>query len=522
MSIPGAERAARNALPMEYQPVTAVWELTMACNLRCMHCGSSCTTALPGELTTDEALSLCDQIAALGVRWVTFSGGEPLLRDDWHRLAARLRDGGVGVTMISNGWLVDDQVIERASASGVELIAISIDGLEATHDAIRKPGSFAKALRALSRMRNAGFPSAVISTLLRRNLPELPRMRDAFYELDVRVWQLQLGSPMGNLRDHPDEIVQPEQVFEIIELAEQTANEGRVRVDLGDCLGYFTKRSEALRFVHLVEQGAWNGCNAGKAGFGIRHDGAICGCNSIREAENIEGNVRDTSLAELWTRPGAFAWSRDRSRASLSGFCRLCKFGDRCLAGCTSNRRSLGCPDGEYSHCVYRQSVEAQFPKVDAIDDRDTLLARGGRAVELQLFEIADRCYQRALDGTAHGDATTLAHAAYARFELGDYDRCRELNERALALAPDNALARAGLGLAHVRGGDLEQGIAHLRDSLALCTPDYMDPFLDLAIVLLEQQRHFEARAVLEQGRELSPAFVDASAELYRLTAIEE
>ena len=64
---------------MTYQPMTAVWEITMGCNMRCKHCGSSCENALPDELTTEEALDLADQIADLGLTWITLSGGEPLL-----------------------------------------------------------------------------------------------------------------------------------------------------------------------------------------------------------------------------------------------------------------------------------------------------------------------------------------------------------------------------------------------------------------------------------------------------------
>lgn len=44
---------------------TAVWEITMGCNMRCKHCGSSCAEALPDELNTSEALEVCDQLKYL-------------------------------------------------------------------------------------------------------------------------------------------------------------------------------------------------------------------------------------------------------------------------------------------------------------------------------------------------------------------------------------------------------------------------------------------------------------------------
>ena len=130
---------------MEFAPLAAVWEMTMACNMRCGHCGSSCTDRLPDELTQEEALRLCDDLVELGLRFITLSGGEPLLRQDWPTITRRLTDQGTVVNMISNGWLVDDTAIDRAITSGLQSIAVSLDGLEKTHDSIRKQGAFAKA-----------------------------------------------------------------------------------------------------------------------------------------------------------------------------------------------------------------------------------------------------------------------------------------------------------------------------------------------------------------------------------------
>ena len=67
---------------MDYTPLTAVWEITMGCNMRCDHCGSSCEAPLPDELTTAEALALCDDLKKVGLQWITLSGGEPLTRTD--------------------------------------------------------------------------------------------------------------------------------------------------------------------------------------------------------------------------------------------------------------------------------------------------------------------------------------------------------------------------------------------------------------------------------------------------------
>ncbi len=132
---------------MEYRAITGVWEVTMGCNMRCKHCGSSCETPLPDQLSTEESLALARDIADLGLEWITLSGGEPLIRKDWDLIAAELSSNGVIPNIISNGWMIDEKVLDRAKAADIGTIAISLDGPEETHDYIRKPGSFRRVMR---------------------------------------------------------------------------------------------------------------------------------------------------------------------------------------------------------------------------------------------------------------------------------------------------------------------------------------------------------------------------------------
>ena len=58
---------------------TSVWEITLACNLKCQHCGSRAGKRRPDELSTEECLDVVDQLARLGTREVTLIGGEAFL-----------------------------------------------------------------------------------------------------------------------------------------------------------------------------------------------------------------------------------------------------------------------------------------------------------------------------------------------------------------------------------------------------------------------------------------------------------
>ena len=85
------------------RPTYAVWELTLACNLACMHCGSRAGKKRPREISTEEALRIADALADLGVQETTLIGGEAHLRDDWDRIVRALSDRGIHASLVTGG-----------------------------------------------------------------------------------------------------------------------------------------------------------------------------------------------------------------------------------------------------------------------------------------------------------------------------------------------------------------------------------------------------------------------------------
>jgi MoaA/NifB/PqqE/SkfB family radical SAM enzyme len=99
-----------------------VWEITLACNLACSHCGSRAGQARPRELTTAEALSVVAQMAAIGISEVSLIGGEAFLRRDW--LTARaIVDAGMQCTLATGGYGVSldtaGRMVEAGPSHGV-------------------------------------------------------------------------------------------------------------------------------------------------------------------------------------------------------------------------------------------------------------------------------------------------------------------------------------------------------------------------------------------------------------------
>ncbi len=287
---------------MKYQPITCVWEVTMGCNMRCGHCGSSCMEPLSDELTTEEALNLCGQIAELGLKWITLSGGEPLTRKDIPLLVKRLSSLGVTVNIITNGWLLERETAEKLKDSGISTVAISIDGTPEIHDKIRRASAFANARRAFLIMKELGIYTGAVTTITKQNIGILQDLKEMLIGMGVQSWQVQLGLPMGSLKERPDWILEPKQIKDVIDFCYDTAKEGRIAIYPADCIGYYTKKE--LEIKRLSYQSGmvapWDGCNAGIRGFGILQNGDILGCTSIRSKDYIEGNIRERSLREIW------------------------------------------------------------------------------------------------------------------------------------------------------------------------------------------------------------------------------
>ena len=109
-------------------PRACVWELTLACNLRCKHCGSIAGERRPDELTLDECRRVAEELVALGCTRITLSGGEPTLYPHWDQVGQRLVELGARVNMISNGMTWTPKHVEMAQKAGFCGVAHSFIG----------------------------------------------------------------------------------------------------------------------------------------------------------------------------------------------------------------------------------------------------------------------------------------------------------------------------------------------------------------------------------------------------------
>lgn len=343
---------------MPFVPRTATWELTLRCNLRCGHCGSSAGEARPGELSREEKLRTLRELAALGCERLTLAGGEPTVSPDWGAVAEEGAKLGVYVNMITNGLIPASQLVRRAKDAGVRGIGVSLDGMEATHDRLRKrPGLFAKVSELIDACNEAKLSVAAITTLWKGNRGEL----DELHELlrgRVYTWQLQLAEEMGNVLTEPETRLQPKDLLTLVPKIAALIERREQDITVGDNLGYFGPHEAVLRANRRTKQPCWLGCFAGCSNVGIESDGGIKGCLSLQSTRDTEGNVRARSLGDIWRDPHAFAYNRQFRVESLSGFCRSCVHAEVCRGGCRSLRMCQGGTDNRF--CYHRVATEAE------------------------------------------------------------------------------------------------------------------------------------------------------------------
>ncbi len=152
-----------------------VWNATKTCNLECVHCYADAEIKrFAGELSTEEAQHMIEDLAAFNVPALLISGGEPLVRPDILDLADYATSLGVRVTFSTNGTLINKEKAARLKKIGVTYVGISIDGGEERHDRFRgRIGAYRDAIRGIRNCRDAGIRVGVRCTVTQENLGEL-------------------------------------------------------------------------------------------------------------------------------------------------------------------------------------------------------------------------------------------------------------------------------------------------------------------------------------------------------------
>ena len=206
-----------NAIDFNERPFIAIWEVTQACDLACVHCRASAQPNRdPLELTTAEGKDLIDQIAALKVPVFVLTGGDPIKRPDLFELIGHAREAGVRVSLTPSATpLLTREIVVRLKDAGLARLAVSMDGASAaTHDAFRGlSGSFARTLDAVRWANEVGLPVQINTTFSRRNIAEMDAIVGLMEKLQITLWSVFFLVPTG--RGKLDDLLSADEFEEV-------------------------------------------------------------------------------------------------------------------------------------------------------------------------------------------------------------------------------------------------------------------------------------------------------------------
>lgn len=342
----------------DWFPAYVVWELTLACDQPCAHCGSRAGPARSNELSTKEALDVVAQLAAMRTREVVLIGGEAYLHDGFLEIAAALKASGIRPTMTTGGRGVTRELARSIKSAGIHSVSLSIDGLQRAHDLIRKAkGSFVAAMSALDHLRDAGLLTASNIHVNRVNRGDLESLFEALKDKGIVAWQVQITAALGRAADRPEMLLQPYDLLDVlprIARLKERAYEHGITLMPGNNLGFFGPEEALLRSYSKGGRDHFQGCQAGRLVMGIESDGAVKGCPSLQSHAYVGGRLRERKLQDIWDNASRMAFTRTRTIEDLWGFCRTCAFASTCMGGCSFTAHALFGRPGNNPYCHHR------------------------------------------------------------------------------------------------------------------------------------------------------------------------
>lgn len=284
-------------------PVWLEVAITSRCNLHCDYCCNGFPAAPDRDLSTPELLAVIDEAARLGTRYVSVSGGEPLLHPELPAILGAIRRRGLLCGLTTNGLLLESKL---DLAAGFDFVSVSLDGLGAVNDASRGAGAFARAAAGIRAARARGlrvYVNCQVTGRNRRHLGEFLRWAEGL-GLGVRLDLVALGRP--GLPPPSDLLLSDDQARTVFSGLHRELRKRRP-------LHLSARSYQALgEWAHPVSQPfsrlPWQvgtariACWCGQRAAYVHPTGEVYPCSLAPRGGFQPGNVRDVGLAAAFAR----------------------------------------------------------------------------------------------------------------------------------------------------------------------------------------------------------------------------
>ncbi len=279
-------------------PAVVLWNFTYWCNMKCLHCYSRIELGKsPREINTEDAKMVVKQLVEAKVLHVNFGGGESLGRPDFFEIAKEVATHKIGISLSTNGWLVDEGATLRLKEIGTKSVSVSFHGATAeVHDKFHRCfGAFNKAEEAVKELVKAGIYTKMAVTVSQYNVNSIENIANLAEKLKVNELVLQsLKIPPGgvvtnemrkNLLIHPKRW---KRLLEKFYNMKKKFGKGGLEITLD-----FLNDPLIAKAIGIEEIN----CSCGKLSCVIKPNGDLVPCAFV----NIPaGNILQTPLINLW------------------------------------------------------------------------------------------------------------------------------------------------------------------------------------------------------------------------------
>ncbi|MFD1360179.1 TIGR04053 family radical SAM/SPASM domain-containing protein [Lentibacillus salinarum] len=359
--------------PRDYNenPFIVIWELTRACELKCLHCRAEAQYNRHSlELSFEEGKKLIDDIYEMDNPMLVFTGGDPLMRPDVFDIAEYAVKKGVRVSMTPSATPnVTKEAMQQAKDVGLSRWAFSIDGHCAdVHDYFRgTSGSFDLTMNAITYLHELEMPLQINTVISRYNVAYLDEMAEMVEDLNCVLWSVFFLVPTG--RGKESDMISPAEHEKVLrwlyKLSKRvpfdiktTAAQHYRRVVIQGKIRENQNNDDTIRYEDALMSGktsqidglgrAPKGVNDGNGFVFISHTGDVypSGLLPIKA-----GNVRQTPLPTIYRESDVFQNLRNPDK--YKGKCGVCEFRHVC-GGSRSRAYNV---TGDYMesepYCVY-------------------------------------------------------------------------------------------------------------------------------------------------------------------------
>lgn len=270
------------------------WDVTSECNLSCKHCYVEQQNT--GSMSEKRERKLVEELAEMGIEKIALSGGEPFLKKNLKKLVGDMRDHGMKISFLTNGTVMDYDVIERAEP---ESIQVSIDGTKEFHDSFRGVPSYDRAIETLKKIKNFHFLSVgVNTTVLKDNCKQIDELLEQIHPF-IDAHRSNLLVPVGRGKLIIDHTLEP---TEVIDLARDLFRLETVYPDISFTFPREYVAQKALLSGEIgprVFREYVDGCSVCRTyqSISITPNGNVLPCVFLQN--NVLGNLKRKTLTEI-------------------------------------------------------------------------------------------------------------------------------------------------------------------------------------------------------------------------------